>query len=137
MKQNLLLMLFVGVTVFANSQVVKTLDSLERVEQNCLDKGIKMSTCTWVYYTQIDSLLNIEYARFKNQLTADKAKTTLQSEQLKWLSSRDLYFQKLEKRFMSNRKSGEWGKDAIMFVWQEKAAYVKKRVLAIAAKLTL
>lgn len=112
------------------SQMSKIIDSIEIIEKKCLDSGIKMKNCSYVFYNKMDSLLNVQYNKQKNILSENK-KVKLKLEQINWLSTRNDYFKRLENEYSTKLKTGEWGRDDIMIVWDKKAEFVKKRILAI------
>jgi uncharacterized protein YecT (DUF1311 family) len=124
----LISMAFVGKT-----QTQKTIDSIKVTYQNCLDKGEKMLGCTYWYYDQMDSLLNVVYKMLRSKLDST-GKAQLKSEQVRWLSKRDTYFKKLDKELQAQTKAGEAGRDEEMIAIDQQTDYVRERVEALIRK---
>lgn len=118
------------------SQTQKTVDSLQREEQICLDKGLYMRGCVLRFYAQMDSLLNAVYDRLYHSLdTANRVK--LKKEQKRWLVKRDTIFElTVQKIHAGAVKEGfAGGQDEGMFIADQKAAIVKKRVSELMRRL--
>lgn len=129
MNKKLIIIFFLCSTFFiARSQTQKTIDSLAKINQDCLDGGRAMTTCASVYYHQMDSLLNAVYQKL--YLRSDSSvRIELKKEQLRWLKKRNQYFKKIEKE---NKKEAE--KDETlrhlntMTDLQDEATFVQERV---------
>ncbi len=127
----ILLFLFVGKSAF--SQMEKTLDSLERVQQACLNTGRAMPYCSYLFMQQMDSLLNLAYAKLKTTLTPLEQKN-LKNDEIRWIRERDLYFKQVDSEYTANIKSGEWGKGMRMLSYQDKSDFIENRVRVLINK---
>jgi uncharacterized protein YecT (DUF1311 family) len=110
------------------AQSLKTIEELERKHQACLDSGINMFGCSKRFYFQMDSMLNIAYNALRSALPPE-GKAALKEEQLAWLKKRDIYFKKQNASYRKNVKSGEWGPDMYMVVYDMDAEFVKERTI--------
>ena len=52
-----------------------------------------------------------------------------------WLKERDAYFKKQNDTFQQNLKSGEWGTDMYMVVYDENADFVKERAISLLKRI--
>ncbi len=113
----------------ANSQTLQTIDSLEKAKQNCLDAGMAMTSCSSLFYHQMDSILNVVYKKvyFKNNTSQ---KIELKKSQLQWLKERDSYFKQTIKENKKEAEKDETLKHfSTMLNLQEMAAFVQERVV--------
>ncbi|BDU25962.1 lysozyme inhibitor LprI family protein [Flavobacterium sp. GSB-24] len=134
MIQKALVILFVLIALKSNSQTLETVSKLKSEYQKCLDKGSAMSNCSYAYYNQSDSLLNIVYKNLKNKISP-KEQSKLKKEQLDWLKKRDQYFQQL---YTDTKKQGiftEGTRDFDMVIYDEEANYVFARVKELIRKI--
>lgn len=115
---------------YSYSQSLSVLNLLDNKHQKCLDKGNNMLLCTQKYYAQMDSLLNVAYKNYRTTLT-DSQKQSLKTEQLNWLTSRDSYFRKINKEL----KTDQGSRDAQMIAMDEKAQFIRERVVYFIKKL--
>jgi len=117
------------------SQTIKTIDSLETQYQACLDKGQFMFDCAYKFYSQMDSLLNIQYKNLRSKCDSVQ-KVNLKDDQLRWLAVRDKQFQfnkqKVNKEAKGNGYNG--GQDEIMILTEKNAMFVKDRVIYLIGK---
>ncbi len=137
--QKILLLILIPVcsTCFAQSE--KTIDSLTKKYQTCLDEGKNMLDCSKLFYRQMDSMLNVVY--FKQYSKLDSAnKIQLRNEQRLWLKSRDVFFKKTLNRFKqkypgkSPFSSAYGAEDDAMIMHDENAEFVKERILILLKK---
>jgi len=133
MKCKLLLLLAFFSINKSFSQIEKTIDSLRKVEQACLDSGMNMPYCSYAYMQQIDSLLNLVYKKLLLKLDP-AAQKELKADELNWIKEKDLYFKEVDKEFEDSVKSGEWGRDMRMIVYDNKSDFIEKRVLLLSKK---
>ncbi|HUS02881.1 MAG TPA: lysozyme inhibitor LprI family protein [Chitinophagaceae bacterium] len=130
--------LLIPTLIFANvlagfSQTIKTIDSLQNAEQNCLDRGQYMLGCAKRFYAQMDSMLNLVYLKLHSTLDNTK-QVKLKMEQRLWLAKRNTYFKKTLKKFKDNNPNispsgSAWGaQDDAMFMYDDNAAFVKTRI---------
>lgn len=110
----------------ANAQALKDITHLERQHQKCLDTGNDMMGCLSRHYHQMDSLLNVAYNNLRKQM-AQPEKDKLKEEQLEWLKERDSYFSQQRKEYQA--KAEEFGRDALLMVYDNNTEFVKKRVV--------
>ncbi|MBN9297398.1 MAG: DUF1311 domain-containing protein [Filimonas sp.] len=119
---------FICTLTIVNAQITThTLDSINNSYQACLDKGQQMIKCTSNYYAVMDSLLNIVYNAVRRKMDST-GRNALKADQLKWLKQRDIFFAKKDAQFEQKTKSGEWGRDDRLIIYDEKAIFVEKRV---------
>ncbi len=111
------------------SQTAATVSELDTLFQHCLDKGDDMLGCTYKYYNQMDSMLNVVYKMIRN--SKDSAgKASLKSEELAWLKDRNEYFKKLD-----SKDYGIGGNDRGMMEEGDKARFVHKRIMELISKM--
>lgn len=118
----------------ANCQSVKDIKKLEAANQRCLDSGMHMLHCSAYFNYEMDSMLNLVYEKLINSLD-NNGKIFLKTEQKNWLKKRDSYFKKEDTGFNKRMKSGEDGPDMYMIVYDDKADFVKRRVLQLIDRL--
>ncbi len=133
MKFIFLLLLTFIISNNAFSQLEKTIDSLHKVEQACLDSGTHMPYCSYAFMQQMDSLLNLVYKKQLLKLDPTEQKE-LKSDELNWINKRDLYFKEVDKEFEDSLKSGAWGRDMRMITYDDKSNFIEKRVLLLIKK---
>ena len=126
-----LFLIFVGKSAFA--QLEKTIDSLQKVQQACLNTGRGMPYCPYLYMQQMDSLLNLAYSKLRVTLTPIEQKK-LKIDELTWITKRDLYFKEVDSEYRAKIESGEWGKDMRMLSYQDKSDFIENRVRVLLNK---
>lgn len=107
----LLLAFFLFWSGSVSAQNLTDMNALDLSYKNCLDSGNNMSGCSQKYYFQVDSLLNVVYKSYRDDLN-EHAKAALKKDQLKWLKIRDNYFENIS-------ADGLEGNDARMLVIDE------------------
>ena len=98
MKKIISLLVFFLMYAGAHAQTGKSLDELQHAYQACLDTGNNGYGCSFGFYQQMDSLLNVVYNGIRGKATVEQ-KENLKDEQLEWLAKReksDLEFAILE-----------------------------------------
>lgn len=120
--------------ITAYSQLNKTVDSLEKQYQSCLDKGEYMLGCSKLFYQQMDSLLNVYYKKLRSSCDSAQ-KENLKDEQFAWLEKRDKTFNETQKQTKAGAKKNgsSGGQDEQMFVADKNAQFVKERVIELNA----
>jgi len=83
----LFILLLIGINQNANAQLHKTIDSLQAIEQSCLDSGINMNNCLYNFRHQMDSILNVVYNSIRSNLNSTQ-KEKLKNEEVAWLKKR-------------------------------------------------
>ena len=116
--------------VQSHAQTRKTIDSLTRIRQACLDTGERMPYCTYLFLTQMDSLLVIVYDRTYASLSP-AGKHALEKEQREWMTKRAAYFVRQDTLFNRKVRSEEWGPDMRMITYSDKADFLKQRILTL------
>ena len=128
------------VCITGQAQTTKTIDSLENETKRCYDKGGYMLGCAKKFYYQMDSMLNVVYFKLRSGFDSTQ-KVSLKKEQLKWLATRDAFFKSTFKKFKKNNPAispygSAWGaQDDAMFMYDDNAKYIKKRVLILLQRL--
>ena len=112
-------------------QTVKTMDVLETSYQACLDKGVNMLNCSKMYYQQLDSILNLVYKKLRKKMTPSQS-SKLKAVQLKWLESRDKYFENI---VLDPEEQALGKEDKEMIIIDKKSDYIKERVIELIKKL--
>ena len=128
-----LLLLCVSLCVSLNvfSQVSKTtVDSLELRYQQCLGEGNNIHNCALQYYTQMDSLVNTVYRQLYSKLDNNR-RESLQVSQQVWVERKDAYFRNIEIRAEKKRRLTLPGLNDDMIVTDNKAEYLKSRVIEL------
>jgi uncharacterized protein YecT (DUF1311 family) len=108
----------------------KVLDSLERSYQLCLDKGEHKYQCALTYYTQLNSLLDTVYLQLCNNMDSNGVRH-LRLDQQAWLEKKELFFKKMDERVVKLSKKTMDGLDDEMISTDNKAAYIKERLLEL------
>lgn len=125
--------LIIGLWAPCFSQTRIKESDLKKIETNyklCLDRGAFMLGCSREFYRDLDSCLNLVYKQLKEKLDVP-SKAALNKEQLEWLKTRDLKFQQID------RTNKEEGQDGEMFRQDEKATFVRDRVLILIKRLNM
>ncbi|OCX53375.1 hypothetical protein BEL04_03480 [Mucilaginibacter sp. PPCGB 2223] len=125
----LLSMVFLGEKGFG--QTIKTIDSLEKSYQACLDKGVNMLDCTKVHYQQMDNMLNLVYQKLHKKMSPTQF-SQLKAEQIAWLSKRDKYFKNIP---LEPEEKALGAQDREMVIVDKKSDFVKERVMVLLKKL--
>ena len=130
-KKNILLCIFMLLFILIscntkaqNKLAKRTLNSLTIRYQSCLDKGEAMLLCSINYYRAMDSCLNVKY----NELISaanNKNKKTLELDQRNWQNLKTKKFDNIENQNKMQGKDGE------MIRLNEKAIFIKERVLKL------
>lgn len=113
----------------SNAQLRRTIDSLQAIEQSCLDSGIGMANCSCEFSHQMDSILNIVYKNIQTNLGTSQ-KTALKKEELLWLKKREI-------NDKNSRKSAEnefAHSSIIMIACHDDAGFVIDRIFSIIKK---
>ncbi|ACU58204.1 lysozyme inhibitor LprI family protein [Chitinophaga pinensis] len=128
----LCLPLCICLNVFA--QTSKTaVDSLEKRYQQCLSEGKSNFNCALQYYTQMDSLLHSVYTELYDNLDNNR-RQTLQISQQQWEEKRETYFKDIDVRVEKKRPLTLSGLDDDMIVTDNKAAFLKTRIVELLGK---
>jgi uncharacterized protein YecT (DUF1311 family) len=115
--------------VFAQTSK-SAVDSLEKRYQLCLSNGKSNYNCALQYYTQMDSLLNKVYRQLYDNLDNNR-RQTLQISQSQWEEKRQHYFREIDVRVEKKRPQTLAGLDDDMIVTDNKAAFLKTRVVEL------
>ncbi|SEW10923.1 Protein of unknown function [Chitinophaga sp. YR573] len=113
------------------SQASKTtVDSLELRYQHCLSEGNNVYNCALLYYTEMDSLLNTVYRQLYTKLDNHRRESLQVSQQL-WIEKKEAYFKNIEIRAEKKRPLTLPGLNDDMIVTDNKAEYLKNRVIEL------
>jgi len=128
--------IFFGLFILpCKSQTINTVDSLDNECQACLDEGKFMLGCTITFYNQMDSLLNKVYKKLRSSLDSSK-RDGLIKEEKEWLRKRDKYFNQTRAKLEKVQKAnGYLPQDDEMFMYEDNARFVKKRILELIKRL--
>ena len=130
MRQKLFTFLFTFFVFLTFTGQAQTLEELTTIDNNykaCLGRGTNMLGCSQLYYSQMDSLLNVVYNKLRRPLD-QSGKAALKNEQLKWLGKRDAYFKKIDKEHAAENSNGFAGNNSRMITIADKAKFVRERV---------
>lgn len=117
------------------SQASKTtVDSLELRYQHCLGEGNNEYNCALLYYTEMDSLLNTVYRQLYTKLDNNRRESLQVSQQL-WVEKKEAYFKNIEVRAEKKRPLTLPGLNDDMIVTDNKAEYLKNRVIELLASM--
>lgn len=127
----LCLPLCICMNVFAQTSK-SAVDSLEKRYEICLAEGKSQYNCALQYYTQMDSLLNAVYRQLYDNLDHQR-RESLQISQAQWEEKRQTYFKDIDIRAEKKRPKTLAGLDDDMIVTDNKAAFLKTRVIELLA----
>lgn len=133
-----LLFLIISFSINVDSQTLHTIDSLGKVKQACLDKGIAMIGCAAVYKTQMDSL--IELSLKKLYAKGNKASNlALKKDQSDWLRRQKIYNKKVAKdehnQLVKDGEEEEGGEVERLIIFGDRIDFVVKRAKYLVKKL--
>ena len=111
-----------------------TVDSLEKRYQQCLSEGNSPYNCALQYYEQMDSLLNKVYRQLYSNLD-NNHRESLQVSQQQWTEKKEAYFKDIDLRAERKRPLTLAGLDDDMIVTDNKAAYLKNRVIELLSSM--
>ncbi|WPQ64199.1 lysozyme inhibitor LprI family protein [Chitinophaga sancti] len=127
----LLLCLPLCITLTVFGQTRKTaVDSIELRYQECLSQGGNSYNCALAYYQEMDSLLSAVYNQVYNNLDNPR-RETLEIAQAQWTEKKEAYFKDIEVRAEKKRPLTLAGLDDDMILTDNKAAYLKHRVIEL------
>ncbi|MVT07097.1 lysozyme inhibitor LprI family protein [Chitinophaga tropicalis] len=109
-----------------------TVDSLEKRYQQCLSEGKSSYNCALQYYAAMDSLLDAVYRQLYGKLDNNR-RELLQVSQAQWVQKKDAYFRDIDLRVEKKRPLTLSGLDDDMIVTDNKAAYLRTRVIELLA----
>lgn len=132
--KRLILCLPLGICMNVFAQTSKSaVDSLEKRYQQCLSEGKSNFNCALQYYSQMDSLLHNVYSELYDKLDTNR-KQTLQISQQQWEEKKETYFKDIDLRVEKKRPLTLSGLDDDMIVTDNKAAFLKTRVVELLGK---
>lgn len=127
----LCLPLCICMNVFAQTSK-SAVDSLEKRYQHCLAEGKSQYNCALQYYSQMDSLLNMVYRQLYDNLDNNR-RATLQISQAQWEEKKQTYFKDIDLRVEKKRPQTLAGLDDDMIVTDNKATFLKTRIIELLA----
>lgn len=129
-----ILCLPLGICLNVFAQTSKSdVETLEKRYQECLAEGKSQYNCALQYYTQMDSLLTTVYRQLYDNLDTTR-RQTLQISQQQWEEKKDTYFKDIDVRVEKKRPLTLSGLDDDMIVTDNKAAYIRTRVIELIDK---
>ena len=114
----------------AMAQSRAALDSLDKSYQACTAKKGNLYGCVLTYYKSMDSLLHRSYSEAYTKLDSTR-KHGLEVDQKAWEDKRVAYFELLDSRVGKMEKKTLNGLDDRMISTDNKAAYLRNRVLQL------
>ena len=127
----MLLILFTLLGSSAMAQSRPALDSLDKRYQQCLAQKGNLYGCAVAYYKSMDSLLHKSYRVLYTKLDSSRQRG-LEQEQQGWEEKRSAYFELLDARVDKMGKKTPDGLDDRLISTDNKAAYLRNRVLQLA-----
>lgn len=115
--------------VFAQSGKT-AVDTLEMRYQHCLNEGNNIYNCALQYYEQMDSLLNKVYRQLCSDMDNNRRQSLQVSQQI-WKEKKEAYFKDIDGRVQKKRVRTPSGLDDDMIVTDNKAEYLKIRVIEL------
>lgn len=125
----LCLPLCISLTVFGQTTKT-TVDSIELRYQQCLSQGGSSYNCALAYYQEMESLLSAVYNEVYHNLDNPR-RETLELSQAQWAEKKEAYFKDIEIRAEKKRPLTLAGLDDDMILTDNKAAYLKHRVIEL------
>jgi uncharacterized protein YecT (DUF1311 family) len=107
---------------------------MERTYKDCLKAKVDTSNCGKTFLHQMDSMLNVVYEKVRIQLSTPDV-IVYMKEQQNWVKKKDTFFKKQDENFVYNLQEGIWLSSMIWLVYENKADFIKKRVVSLAKKL--
>lgn len=123
----LCLPLCISLTVLGQTRK-SAVDAIELRYQECLSQGGSSYSCALAYYQEMDSLLAAVYNQVYNNLDNPR-RETLELAQAQWTEKKEAYFKDIEVRAEKKRPLTLAGLDDDMIITDNKAAYLKRRVI--------
>ncbi|HEY0273532.1 MAG TPA: lysozyme inhibitor LprI family protein [Chitinophaga sp.] len=117
----------------ATAQTRPVLDSLDKSYQQCINRKGNLYGCVVTYYKGMDSLLQRSYRALYARLDTARQRT-LRADQQHWEEKRTAYFELLDARVGKMGKKTPDGLDDRMISTDNKAAYLRNRVLQLEVK---
>ncbi|MFN8284258.1 MAG: hypothetical protein U0U67_13650 [Chitinophagales bacterium] len=133
-KISTLSFLLIAVNFFASAQTSKIIEEMEAQYKECQRAKPDSTVCSRIFLNQMDSMQNVIFEKIRSQLSADE-KTGFMKEQVSWSEKKGKYFKKEDENFVYNLKEGNWTKDMIRFTYQDKAAFLLKRIKELLKQL--
>jgi uncharacterized protein YecT (DUF1311 family) len=117
------------------AQTLHTIDSLEKIEQACLDGGYGQVTCIGAFKKAMDSIMQLAYQKLYGRANGP-VRAVLQKNQLNWLEKQKANNNKIETEDRQKYVKEEWGESAIrIFLFDAKADFVRDRAKYLVKKL--
>ncbi|WP_143308770.1 lysozyme inhibitor LprI family protein [Chitinophaga vietnamensis] len=112
------------------------LDSIENRYHQCLANSQRMYDCAAVYYHDVDSLLRGTLQQLYSSLDPVQL-SKLQQDQTSWEERKDAFFRKIDERVEKMHKRTMDGLDDDMISTDNKAAFIKDRVISLFGYLVI
>ncbi|WP_291908505.1 lysozyme inhibitor LprI family protein [Chitinophaga sp. CB10] len=124
-----ILAIFGSITAYAQ-QHKDPVEIIEERYQRCLAQSSNMFNCATLYYQAIDSALSATIQHLYGHLSAASV-NKLQQDQIAWEERKDAYFKKIDERVEKLHKSTMQGLDDDMISTDNKAAFLKNRLVEL------
>jgi hypothetical protein len=115
------------------SQLLRDLRSIDEDYKEYLEDGTAMMAYAGWYSGEMDSMLNVVYRRLQATNTKEQ-NVALKADEIRWLKKRDALFTKMDRKLERDYPKAV-PHDEQMFVWDNQAMYIRKRVLYLIHKL--
>ncbi len=133
-KVAVFLFLIISLVGNVQSQTMHTIDSLAKIEQSCLDKGIGMIHCVAVFRRQMDSLIIQSYQKLYAKGNA-AAKLALEKDQRQWLEKQKKNDHRIDSIYDQPSVKAELEGLATIMTFGERANFVRNRARYLVKKL--
>ena len=129
-----LLFLIISLSINAHGQTQHTIDSLEKVKQACLDKGVGMIHCVAVFRRQMDSLITLSYQKLYAKGNV-AAKLALEKDQQHWLKKQKMNDHRIDSIYDQPSVKAELEGLASIITFGERTDFVRNRARYLVKKL--
>ncbi len=127
------LIIIVTLLLFNTVGSSQTMDEIAKMKaqcQSCLDSGVDMQGCARKYCIEMYEIVDTAFNNLSEKLSQQE-RALLKTEQVKWLKKRKQFEKEEEKEFQKKYKTGEWGTDMFMIVYENDAEYTRKRIVEL------
>jgi uncharacterized protein YecT (DUF1311 family) len=117
------------------AQTHHTIDSLQKIEQACMDVGYGQMKCIRVFRNQMDSIMQLAYHKLYGRANT-ALRAALQKEQNDWLGKQRANDNKIETEDRQIYVKQEWSEAPIrMFLFGSKTDFVRDRAKYLVKRL--
>ncbi len=119
---------------YCNCQTLASVTKIETSYQTCLDKGKNKKACSYKFYNEANSLLNVTFNNLILKLNKQEI-NELKKEQRMWLLKRDVYFKAAHYEVRDELGIDEGTTDFEMTYNDKKSQFVIARAIVLINRL--